>query len=390
MRGAIRLLIAAWVLEIPAAAPSAGPSAESKRDATGALAEAPLVQTDPGGPGQRYSGQWFSLWTTTDEHSAGRIAACLEQAFLAYQRVLPARLKPDRALKISVYGSFDEYRTHLQRLKLPIENPAVFVERENLVLCGSDAARYTAQLAQIAETHDRLRSELARIKERLPARLVEFGHQLQLQGKARGEIAALMAREKRSAEQEIKLKQVQIARCERDNERLFDKVAGATLRRLYHEGFHAYSANYVYPAPKYRVPLWLNEGLASAFEMGAVDGTASGFTAVRRSALERLKAELKSGRALPLSRLLASSPQDYLSAIDRTVADSDRYYDYAWGLAYYLTFERKLLGSPEMERYLLAGEDGSPRERFQLLVGHSLEGFEKQWHQWLMRPPSDS
>ena len=41
--------------------------------------------------------------------------------------------------------------------------------------------------------------------------------------------------------------------------------------RAYHESFHAYLENYVYPHDHYDVPRWLNEGLAVMMEGGILD-----------------------------------------------------------------------------------------------------------------------
>ena len=41
--------------------------------------------------------------------------------------------------------------------------------------------------------------------------------------------------------------------------------------RLFHEAFHAYLENYVYPQTDHDVPRWLNEGLAQVFEGGQLE-----------------------------------------------------------------------------------------------------------------------
>ena len=62
-----------------------------------------------------------------------------------------------------------------------------------------------------------------------------------------------------------------------------------------------------------------------------------------------------------------------------------RYYVNAWGLAYYLTFEKRLLNSPALERYLRRENARlAPAERFRLLVGMPPPAeFDEQWRAFI-------
>ena len=62
--------------------------------------------------------------------------------------------------------------------------------------------------------------------------------------------------------------------------------------RLYHEAFHAYLRNNVYPRQKYDVPPWLNEGLAVIFEGGLLEGNTLRVDAPNPVALKKLKADM--------------------------------------------------------------------------------------------------
>ena len=62
----------------------------------------------------------------------------------------------------------------------------------------------------------------------------------------------------------------------------------------------------------------------------------------------------------------------------------DRYYVYAWGLAYYLTFEKHVLGSPALEKYLQPGNGWlAPVPRFEQLVGMPIKQFEQVWRVYI-------
>ncbi len=167
-------------------------------------------------------------------------------------------------------------------------------------------------------------------------------------------------------------------------DRLFKRSASQTLVRLYHEAFHAYLRNNVYPRQKYDVPPWLNEGLAVIFEGGQLEGDILRVDAPNLQALKKLKADLAGPAPLTLEKLLSADEGQFLLLAGVRPAAVDRYYVHAWGLAYYLTFEKHLLGSPALEKYLLpANPRLAPVPRFQQLVGMPLKQFERQWQQYI-------
>ena len=67
------------------------------------------------------------------------------------------------------------------------------------------------------------------------------------------------------------------------------------------------------------------------------------------------------------------------------MASADRYYAYAWGLAYWLTFQKRLLEGPSLERYVQRGNPaGGPAVRFQQLLAAPLESVEAQWRDYIV------
>ncbi len=154
--------------------------------------------------------------------------------------------------------------------------------------------------------------------------------------------------------------------------------------RLYHEAFHAYLRNNVYPRQQYDVPPWLNEGLAVIFEGGLLEGNTLRVDAPNAVALKKLKADLAGPAPLDLEKLLAAGQGQFLLVAGVRPAAVDRYYVHAWGLAYYLTFEKHVLGSPALEKYLQPGNARlAPVPRFQQLVGMPLEQFEQVWRAYI-------
>lgn len=335
-----------------------------------------------------YEGKWFTLDCSTDEETARRIIVRAEQVFAAYRQTLAPRTSPQRALRVSVFGSLEEYQARLHGLRLKITNRAVFLPGEHLVLAGSELGRYSAELTGIEKRHRAMLDDLRKTEQELPGRLKQIGRQLQEQGLPKAQIRDLLNREKRNADEEIHRKQAEMRRVERHNDRAFERVAGQMLARLWHEGFHAYVEDYVYPSRTHQVPHWLNEGLATMFEEGFIDvdvdvDTASGvfrLDAPHRAALAGLQADLAGSHPLALEELLAADARAFLVGSDDSPALSRRYYYYAWGLVHYLTFDRHLLAGDRLDAYVARQPaQVSAVARFERLVGMPLAEFEGKW-----------
>jgi len=329
----------------------------------------------------RYRGRWFTLDSTADQPTTRRIIVRIEQVFTAYRQVLAPRGDAPRPLRLVVLSSMEEYHAYLDRLGLKVQNPACFIPDRNLVVAGSELARYAVEMAKVNQRHDQLRDELQRLEKDLSARLEKIGRQLQQEGAPKSEIAKLLLREKRKFEEQVQQKRTELSRCDRENAQAFQNVTAQMFARLYHEAFHAFLQNYVYPDRSYDVPRWLNEGLAVVLEGGLLEADMLRVDAPNREALRRLQADLGTANPLPLTALFAAGPQAFVRA-----PDADRYYAHSWGLAYYLTFQRHLLDSPALEQYVQRlPENLPPAERFQKLVGTPPVEFEKEWREYILQ-----
>jgi len=328
---------------------------------------------------RRYRGKWFTLESTADEEMTRRMIVRVEQVFTAYRQVLAPRSQPRRPLRLVVLGSMDEYRTHLKRLGIDIRNPACFVREDNLVIAGSELSRLAGQLDGIRARHEQLREELERLEQEMSTRLAALSRKFKEDGLSRSETQRLLLMEKVKFQKQIDAKRKELDRCDAENRRMFDGLTHRMFARLYHEAFHAYLENYVYPYDEYRVPRWLNEGLAVMFEGGLLEAGTLRVDAPREETLRRLKADLAGSRPLSLQDLLTADAGEYLLH-----AGANRHYDYSWGLVYYLTFEKDLLASPELQRYVaLASQDTPPLERFEELTGTPLTKFEAIWRAYI-------
>ncbi len=335
---------------------------------------------------RHYRGKWFTLDSTADEQNTRRVIVRAEQIFAAYRQIVPPRSPSPEPPRLVVLDSMDQYQAVLGKLglKMKIENPGCFLEKQNVVVIGSDLARLTAVSSQVTVQNAQLRRDLRDLDGRLAERLRAVADNLHKSGLSSGEIGRELTAERTRFKKQLDKKRDELRQSDQQMDRLFKTNASQTLARLYHEAFHAYLRNNVYPRRQYDVPPWLNEGLAVIFEGGQLEGNRLRVDAPNPLALKKLKADLAGPGRLELEKLLAAGESQFLVVADARPADVDRYYVHAWGLAYYLTFEKHLLGSPALEKYLQSGSARlAPAQRFQQLVGIPLAQFEKEWRDYI-------
>ena len=162
----------------------------------------------------------------------------------------------------------------------------------------------------------------------------------------------------------------QLKAAEAANDKLFDEATRALSKRLYHESFHAYLANFVYSPDRDEMPRWLNEGLAQIFETALFEGDEARIGHADPERLKRARAALAANELVPIRDLLRAGPKQFLvvHATDRET--SDRYYLTAWALASYVAFEKKVLNTKELDAYCRATHDNDdPLAAFAALVG---------------------
>lgn len=335
-----------------------------------------------------YTGKWFALQSTADAESTRRCIVRLEQMFLAYRHVLPPQRKPDARpfLRFRVFGTSDGYYQYLREQEIFIRNPAYYAARSNLVVAGSDIRRLSVELADAQARHQQVRLELESQLRQLPDELRRLRAELE----ARGELPDNWITVAKAAEVRLKKEQAEtyrkLALAERNNATLLQEMVDGMLTTLYHEAFHAYLENYVYPSGQHNVPRWLNEGLAQIFEAGLLEADTLRIDAPIPRALAQLQKDLRSERPLPLASLLTAEQSAFLVPHRGGGDTSARHYLYSWGLAYYLTFERSLLGTHALDQYVsLEAAKLPPVDRFEQLTGAPLDVLEAQWRETMLK-----
>jgi hypothetical protein len=329
-----------------------------------------------------YRGNWFTLESTADEATTRRCIVRIEQTFRAYRLILPPRATERRNLRVVLHGSMDEYRTYLRTLGLDITNPAYFSVAQNAIVAGSDLSQYSIELAKASAQSEATRKEYVYLDRRLPEKLKQLREEMQRRGFSKTEINDELQARRNAWSVEMRTMEQQLAEIRRRNDARFAQVTQDMFRRLNHEAFHAYVANYALPGDRGELPRWLNEGLAQIFESGQLEADALRVDAPDKALLERLQEDLRSAEPLPLRQLLTADGRQFVAT--HGSEHTDRNYLYAWGLAWYLTFEFDLLQGDRLEGYA-----GTPPanavQRFEQVTGAPLAKFEAQWREAMLK-----
>jgi hypothetical protein len=320
--------------------------------------------------GLSYESEMFVLISNANEDIVRRAAVRLEDIYVAYSSHLPARCQNAQPTKVILIESLAEYQKWIKTGGGPnILNLAYFDRARNQVVCASDLKEMGADLA-------RMRREYAKIREECNKDEAELD---KLYGKGKGP---------ESFRQAIWICRRRMDYNEKLSEKAFDTATRRLFQTLYHEAFHAYLDNFVYPPREGEVARWLNEGLAQIFESGIVEAGELRVGHADAERLTRAKTILRSqGTGLvPLADLLRSGPRQFLVQHGSDQQVSNSYYLTSWALAFFLTFDRHLLGTPKLDEYVTACKRGTdPLEAFRDLTGEPLSKVEKDFHEYVLK-----
>jgi hypothetical protein len=338
----------------------------------------------PGG-GKRYDSEYFMLESSGSEELTRRSAVRLEQIYTAYIRLLPPTTSENRPTKILLATDKDEYRSLLGSIvETQLLNPAVFDPKTNRIMCWNDLKRLGSELQTVRLHHSQQLASLKQYEERVTKLYTK------------PELDRYLT--------QINMERKRLWAADVANGAKFDQATARLFAILYHEAFHAYVGTFVYPPLKAdevkagkgpgELPRWLGEGLAQVFETAVVEAGELRADSPDRERLLRVKDWLKgkggADRLVPLSDLLITGKDAFLAFHADQKAAANRAYLTSWALAYYLTFDRRVIGTADFKKYLIAVNSGNdPRQAFSTLVGKDLIAFEKDWHAYLLRLQSD-
>ena len=331
--------------------------------------------------GRRYDSDYFSLISNAPEEIVRRSAVRLEQIYTAYASFLPPRFPGGKPTTILLYPSSAEYQKLLEDHGWKLQNPAFFHPFTNRIVCGSNLLEHGKHLEEIRKIHAEQRAAL-------DAREAEYRR---LFSKNPMQLNRLL--------QEILVPRRRMAEVDKHNDANFDRETRRLFSILYHEAFHAYVANFVYPiqhknmtaddAPGH-LPRWLNEGLAQVFESGLVEAGELRVDQPDKDRLQRAKEAIVKGELLSVKDLLGIGSKQFLVVHNGERKEAERAYLAAWALSAYLTFDRRLIGTDKLDEFVRAVSQGTNVEAaFIKLSGQPLADFEVKFHTWLKKLPSD-
>jgi hypothetical protein len=315
------------------------------------------------GQGWAYAGKHFRLRSNAREDIVRRTIVRLEEIFQAYVEKLGARRQPAQLTEVVLYKSQAEYRSAM-RAGMNMLNPAYYDPQRNQIVAASDLEERAEEFERLRQKHQAMLREL----EDQEKKLRKHFH---------GTPPAALLSQMRQSRQNIFI-------VNNQNRDAYERLGRPLFTTLYHEAFHAYLDSFVYPASEMPVPRWLNEGLAQIFETALVETGELRVGQVDAKRLAGVQELLRKKEFPTLVELLSSEDKHFSIHHSSDALRSDRYFQASWALAYYLTFERKLLGTESLDRYLTALSRGSNAlETFQDLIGQLLPEFEKRFQQYI-------
>ncbi len=321
-----------------------------------------------------YSSDHFVLVSNAPEEVVRRAAVRLEQIYAAYTRILPPLSASSlnggtgdglRPTTIYLFPTIAEYQGMLKEQGINILNPAYYDPARNQVVCASDVQRLGEDLAQARKQYQGWRQQL-REKEAELGKLYK------------GKVPPSLLQPIFDGRRRLDL-------AEDKNNRVFEAATQRLFRTLYHEAFHAYLASSVYPPSETAVPRWLNEGLAQIFETAILEAGELRVGHADPERLAQVQVAVRGGELLALAEVLKSGAKQFVVAHATERAAADRHYLASWALAFYLTFERRLLGTKQLDQYVQAVQrGGTPITPFGAPVRQPVPDFEKEFRQYLI------
>jgi hypothetical protein len=321
-----------------------------------------------GGKALAYTSSYFRLVSNAGPEVVEPAVLRLERIYAAYVRCLPPRAR-GALTTILLPRSLDDYRALVRGSGHNLLNPAFYDADKNQIVCECDWQRMAEDLESARRHHAKLLADLD-------------AREADLRKAYKGDIPAELKKSLAAARTKVK-------ETEERNREVFARRHDRLFRRLYHEAFHAYLANFVYPPTDGELPRWLNEGLAQIFETAIVEVGELRVGHVDQERFQAVRRALAKNSLLPLADLLRSGPRQFVVAHDGDQQISDRYYLTSWALAHYLTFDRKLLGTRALDDYVHdLKRGGDPLAAFVRLTGRPLAPFEKGFRDYLghLRP----
>jgi len=351
-------------------------------------------------------GTHFRVVSTCEEAFVKEVTYYLDEVFAAYKESFAIQRNADRRIDVYVLSDMEEYTGFLKgKLGYALENPALYSPRRNFIAACNMIQKEEA--ARIRKAILAVEREIQEWKKKVADRETEVRREvLEFKRKVRAEAAAARRRARGDAGLLRKIAQWEREelgrgeKWERENKKGLDalreeadeaiehnRTIAARNRRilldqnkrmfeaLFHEGFHAFAQNFLWMrGTEIAVPRWLNEGLASYYEMSAVDAGELVHGAPHPGLLALVRQARHKGELLPIETILRGDAGKFLVQHGSQAHRSNLYYAQSWALAHYMV-ER--VSRKRMQAYVLALLAGSDKVRaFEQMMGANVRHVE--------------
>ena len=328
---------------------------------------------------------YFTLESDTNDDFMRKAAFRLGKVYGTYKQHFGMDRNQGSKVKVIIFNSMEEYQAAIGG---QIKNPAFYAPDLKLISGGCDVARYEAEIAAIREYHVKLDRQLEALKRRInddrtniQALVNKFrdianqgGKGLTQEGKAMmDDINSLKIKaqlEMGELEKKARNAQDEIYGINRHNDIFFNDYTKLMFATLYHEGFHAFLDNFLFPEDQSKiVPRWLNEGLAQYFEAARIEGSRFVLGQEDRNKMALLRKFKKEGGLIPLDDIMMGGAADYMVHDITNLEHSTKNYLQAWLIVHWLG-ENNRLNKETLSAYVTAlKEKKLPTDALPILSG---------------------
>jgi len=308
-----------------------------------------------GRDGIKVAGEHFEIHSTCEPDFLKECAFYVEEIVAGYQRHFKVRRNAGRRIPMFLLADRAEYiEWQRQKFGSAVENPAFYDPGENTIVAyntveKAKAAAIRVELARVQKAME----DVKRAAAQMEAKLDKVVRELRSEAKTAEQVRALREQERtlrRELDEYRTGADAEIEKCRRiveHNNRALREQTRGMYQTLFHEGFHAFSRNYLFAEKA--VPHWLDEGMACVFEQSVVEAGELIHGQVDAELQRTCRAGFAARRAIPLGDLLKADGRMFAVTHLGSAARSHMAYAQSWAMAHWLTQQATL---EQLDRYV--------------------------------------